>query len=352
VRLLFQSSLGSSRHSPEASIPNFSPIRRRSMATARRPKSKKPRVAAEGGGGIGGHEEPPEFLAGGPDLISDLPDAIRATIISLLPTDDGARTQALSTRWRHLWGISPLNLCDGDISGSSRDITAIVSRILSSHRGPVRRLSLGWPWSLVMYPDLDSWLRSPALGSLQELELWRGFTRPGPMPPAAFPLSSSLRALVLSGGYGPFCDDGDFLNFPADDVDRMRFPNLKQLTIKCVIIAESALHTLLSKCPVLVSLVLSQNVGFRRLQISSPNLRSFAVSDDRLDLWDPERLKEVIIEDAPLLQRFFTRFEIFSESEGLSVRISGAPKLEFLGSLTHDITTLELETAILKVSSL
>ena len=93
-------------------------------------------------------------------------------------------------------------------------------------------------------------------------------------------------------------------------------------------------------------------MGFRRLQISSPNLRSFAVSDDRLDLWDPERLKEVIIEDAPLLQRFFTRFEIFSESEGLSVRISGAPKLEFLGSLTHDITTLELETAILKVSSL
>jgi len=289
------------------------------MATVPRPrsKSKKPRVAAEGGAGVGGHEQQPECLAGGPDHISDLPDAILGTIISLLPTDDGARTRALSTRWRRLWRSSPLNLCDGDIRGSSGDITAIVSRVFSAHRGPVRRLSLGWPWSLVMYPDLDSWLRSPALGNLQELELWHGFTRPYPMPPAAFLLSSSLSALALSGGDGPFCNDGDYLKFPADDVDRLHFPNLKQLTIKCVIIAESALHTLLNKCPVLDSLVLSANMGFGRLQISSPTLRSFGVSDNRLELWDPERLKEVIIEDAPLLQKFFIRVQHYSEREGL-----------------------------------
>ena len=163
------------------------------------------------------------------------------------------------------------------------------------------------------------------------------------MPPAAFRLSSSLRSLVLN--------DSKYVKFPADDVDRMHmhFSNLKQLTIKCTIIAESVLHTLLSKCPVLESLALSENVGYGRLQISSPTLRSFGVSDNRLELWDPERLKEVIIEDSPLLQRFFIRVQHHSEREGLSVRISGAPKLQFLGSLTHDITTLELGSTILKV---
>jgi len=196
--------------------------------------------------------------------------------------------------------------------------------------------------SLIVAPF--SWLRSPALDNLQELELWREFMHPVPIPPVAFRLSSSLRALALN--------DGKYVKFPADDVDRLHFPNLKQLTIKCVIIAESALHTLLNKCPVLESLALSKNVGCGRLKISSPTLRSFGVSDNRIKLWDPERLKEVIIEDVPLLQKFFIRVQHYSEREGLSVQISGAPKLQFLGSLTHDITTLELETAILKVSSL
>lgn len=67
------------------------------MATVRIPKSKKPRVAAEGCAGIGGHEQQPEC----PGLMSDLPDAIRTTTISL-PTADGSWTQALSTWQNHL----------------------------------------------------------------------------------------------------------------------------------------------------------------------------------------------------------------------------------------------------------
>ncbi|RLN36462.1 hypothetical protein C2845_PM03G25310 [Panicum miliaceum] len=282
---------------------------------------KKPRVAAAaagdgGGSGCGNQEQPPES---GTDLISSLPDAILTTIIFLLPTNDGARTQALATRWRHLWRAAPLNLCDDDIPPLMCIVgaQATISRVLSAHRGPVRRLSLGWrSWSC-RYPDLDAWLRSPALDGLQELELWHGFTHLAPMPEAAFRLSASLRVLALSSGVSDF-RGGEFVQFPAEDVDRLHFPHLEQLTMKCVDIAESALHTLLSKCPVLESLVLSQNEGFHRLRIRSPTLRSLGVSDDREKLWDLERLKEVVVEDAPLLERFFIRHSEEGDGDGLS----------------------------------
>ena len=101
----------------------------------------------------------------GVDYISSLPNEVLGEIISLLPTNEGARTRILARRWRHLWSSAPLNLDFRHV-----ELGAYLSRILSSHRGPGRRLH-AWVNEDEPYDAVDECLSSPALHKLQELEV-------------------------------------------------------------------------------------------------------------------------------------------------------------------------------------
>jgi hypothetical protein len=148
--------------------------------------SKKMKPEAPAGTGAGQEE----------DRISHLPDVILGDIISLLPTEEGARTQILATRWRHLWlSSAPLNLdCTALRSRWGGDIPeGTVSSILSAHPGPVRRFCLDEYFRPSHQPDaavVDAWLSSPTLDNLQQLELLNSTDYP-PLPP------TPLRATAL-----------------------------------------------------------------------------------------------------------------------------------------------------------
>jgi hypothetical protein len=257
--------------------------------------SRKPPPGAEE---VGGEEMP--------DRISSLPDAILGEIISLLPIREGARTQTLASRWRHLWRAAPLNLDYSRLPGHRDRQDILLGGILSTHQGPGRRLCL--PASRLQYraDAVDAWLRSPALDNLHELDLY--------LPSSTFSrlFSRLLRVITLSQ-----------CHLPDDIVDTLSFPQLRKLALVEVRISECSLHSIITTgCPVLESLLLDTRFGVRRLRINSPTLISIGIhsSSDQL-----------IIDDAPSLRRLVH----FGMHLQMQVTVVSAPKLETLGYISE-----------------
>ncbi|PAN24994.1 hypothetical protein PAHAL_4G266800 [Panicum hallii] len=92
---------------------------------------------------------------------------------------------------------------------------------------------------------------------------------------------------------------------------------------------------------VLESLLLCCNVGYRRLRIRSPTLRSLGVSNG--DCRQPGELEELIVEDVPLLERLIPRNVRYF----MVIRVLQAPKLKILGYLEdHCISTFQFGTLV------
>ncbi|BAF21297.1 F-box/LRR-repeat protein 13 [Oryza sativa Japonica Group] len=269
----------------------------------------------------------------GLDHISCLPEAILGEIISLLPTKDAARTQAVSRRWRPLWRSTPLNLDVDSLSTQERKRTMFVSRILASHPGPARRLSLPFFRLRDRYAKLDGWLRSPALADLQELDFSYDIEDEEalyPLPPSALRFAPTLRVVELRT-----------CHFPNGMAPALHFPRLARLTLYRVTISEDTLHGLLSRCSALESLLLVGNFGIRRLRINSPFLRSLGFSASSWEGYRDANFQEVVIEDAPCLERLMP---LYPNHGPATIRVIAAPKLEVLGVLSDGISQLHLGT--------
>nr|CAB3500646.1 unnamed protein product [Digitaria exilis] len=290
------------------------------------PSSQEPPSPSPGAG-----EDEEANNGGGVDHISGLPDAILGDIITILPTKDGARTQALAHRWRHVWRAAPLNL-DCRRRGLPEDddeaIAAAISRILSVHHGPGRVFCVPAHHLHDRPAAVDAWLRSPALDGLQEMELCYPRRRPQldhppPLPASTFRFSATLPSATF--GQCHFPDDG------AAAVQGIRcLPLLRQLALVRVRISEGSLRAMISSssCPALECLFLDSSHGFRRVRINSTRLRIIYV---RTDYYGPDLLfVELVVEDAPCLEKL-----LCAERIGFQVSVMAAPKLQTLGSLSN-----------------
>jgi hypothetical protein len=269
------------------------------------------------------------------DLINHLPDAILGTIVSLLPTKDGARTQAISRRWLPLWRshMAPLNLVANYQLSDDKSRVAVVSKILSDHPGPARRFSLNPTCSQSFQAEVDGWFRSASLAGLQELQVTNLPMKHYPLPQhALIRFSPTLRLLRLFG-----------CQFPSL-VAPLSFPFLEQLILYDVGISEDALETMISGSTVLKSVSL-HGMRFSRLCISSPTLMS--ISFYALRSKGAITFKELVIRDAPSLERLLP---IFPEEGPATIRVIRAPKLEILGFLSKGISTLRLGTMVFQVA--
>ena len=183
-------------------------------------------------------------------------------IIGLLPTKSTVRTALLSRRWCPLWRCVPINLtvdsclCDGDCKRM-----AAVSKILSSHPGPARRLDIRmFSTNCKVQPKFDEWFLSPALDQLEELSFEAGRCRS--LPPSALCLTPTLRHASFSSCYLP----------QIDAAHALLLPQLKQLDLFDVVISKKAMEHLLRRCTALEYLRLEQIQRFISLHIASTNL--------------------------------------------------------------------------------
>jgi hypothetical protein len=90
--------------------------------------------------------------------------------------------------------------------------------------------------------------------------------------------------------------------------------------------------------------VLSELDGVRAIHINSSTLQRLGVCTDLRDAPE-EMLQEVIIEDAPLLEKLL----LSGTDEDISIRVICAPKLDFLGSLPEGFSKTKLETTFFQV---
>uniref|UniRef100_A0A0D9V2L0 F-box domain-containing protein n=1 Tax=Leersia perrieri TaxID=77586 RepID=A0A0D9V2L0_9ORYZ len=269
---------------------------------------------------------------GGKDHISSLPDDVLSEIVSRLSTKEAARTMGLSTRWRGVWGKTPLVVDDAHLRNAdeSHEISLVraISRCVDAHPGPVRGARVTHLGFYHHEYALRRLVASLADKAVEDLIL---FNRP-------WPLDMPLPDDILRCGYlrRLYLGAWMFPNVAAAAASPPALANLRELGLFHCIITNRDFDALLSHCDKLEILSLAASFNCpSRLRLASPSLR---VVVDWMSAFE-----EIVVDDAPCLERLLLCATIPAVgSERTPVRIIRAPRLEVLGVLDLQVQALEI----------
>ncbi|KAL5989989.1 hypothetical protein ACLOJK_010885 [Asimina triloba] len=239
------------------------------------------------------------------DIISHLPNQILASILSLIPIKESAKTSILSKSWRQVWHSIPHLKIDGIIQDGSDDIDrwlAAFYSILRAHQDPVESCYILIPFYAHCEPpfeshldNLISLLSQKNLRSLAIVTLRRKFR----IPRHVF-LLQSLQELMLQN-----CKVVLPISFTG-------LPCLRILELLNVSISGDDFARLVCSCPALETLEMNENKVGENSRINAPNLVHLVLS--------ATRTKHISLENVPLLAhacfKIFYNMSSYEASDG------------------------------------
>eukprot|EP00262_Sarcandra_glabra_P011040 TRINITY_DN26739_c0_g1_i1.p1 TRINITY_DN26739_c0_g1~~TRINITY_DN26739_c0_g1_i1.p1 ORF type:complete len:462 (+),score=36.18 TRINITY_DN26739_c0_g1_i1:87-1472(+) len=294
--------------------------------TRKKKKMRKKKVFESAGGG-------------GDDFISNLPECIMSSIISLLPIKEAVRTCILSKKWRYIWtSISTLDL-DQLLLPENFDnpreiwkwVDIVNNHILKFHTGFAFSCKISHFYLSEFIHYVEPWLNKLyQIGCIRDLSvLCTGELGFYPVPSCLL-RCESLRILELQR-----CKFHPVSPFSG-------FSNVRVLTLRGCYLTDDTVRGIFSSCVVLESLDLIRCHGFMCLDVRSQSLnrlKLFVGYAPSGYLSGTTMVLENIVVDAPNLEVLM--FDS-SKSVRLRVRVCNAPKLQRFGVVDAGIGMLEL----------
>ncbi|KAM3201472.1 hypothetical protein P3L10_033835 [Capsicum annuum] len=220
-----------------------------------------------------------------PGVLSNLPDNVIDVILMCLPCKDAVRTSILSKKWRYRWcRLTELTLDSSiwkgqDLLNPTIKFTKVIYQLLSLHEGPITKFTLNMAFLEKTCPTIDKVIYFLSRNQIQDLVLIFPWHERYKLPSSFFKCLQ-LRHLILN-----HCSIHPPSVFQG-------FARLTSLVLYEVLISSELLESLISHCPLLEQLVLSNLEILNTVEIDAPMLRLFDFEGD---------ISSIFLKNVPLL---------------------------------------------------
>ncbi|XP_030460514.1 F-box/FBD/LRR-repeat protein At1g13570-like [Syzygium oleosum] len=227
------------------------------------------------------------------DKISQLSRHIMDQILSRLPIKDAVRTSILSRKWRYKWSSVPQLVFDDQCTSATgvpslqpspqENLVKIIDKVLLLHIGSIQKFKLSHK-EIYASSDIDHWILHLSRVSVNEIviDIWK--EQNYKIPTSLFNCKDLIHLELFK------C----VVKVPSTFEG---FKNLESLDLQHVELSRDGLEALISRCPLLKILRLSNLERFKQITVEAGNLEWLEVEGDLQDVTFGvmNRLESVII---------------------------------------------------------